>query len=85
MRKIDFTPLIRKKIKLENVTIRDEIGIYRLAAGLSKILYPNQKFSSDDIEIVLDIVIEYRQKIADLLHKMAPGEFDRKKLIYEIT
>lgn len=81
LRKIDFTPLIRKKIGLENVTIRDEIAVYRLASGLAKILFPNKKFD-EYLEAIMDLIVEYRQKIADLLHRLAPGEFERKKIKY---
>jgi ATP-dependent Lon protease len=84
LRKIDFTPVMRSSVKLENVTIRDEIGIYRLAAGLAKILFPSKKFTYDDLKMIMDIVVEYRQKIADLLHKMAPGEFERKRIHYRV-
>ena len=85
LRRVDFTPIIRNFVKLNNVTIRDEIGIYRLVAGLTKILFPNKKFSQLDMKMIMDIVLEYRQKIADLLHKMAPGEFERKNINYHIT
>jgi len=85
LRKLDFTPLLREKVKLQNITIRDEIGIYRLAAGLTKILFPNKQFNKDDLIKIIDIAVEYRQKISDLLHKMAPGEFERKKITYSIT
>lgn len=85
LRKVDFAPIVRNVVKLENVTIRDEIGIYRLAAGLTKILFPNKRFSHDDLKMIMDIVIEYRQKVADLLHKMAPGEFERKRILYRIA
>ena len=84
LRKIDFTPVIRSQVKLGDVTIRDEIGIYRLAAGFAKILFPDRKFSYNDLKMIMDIVVEYRQKIADLLHKMAPGEFERKRIHYRI-
>jgi len=83
LRKVDFTPLIREKVELKNVTIRDEIGIYRLAAGLTKALFPNKQFSNEELKIILDLVLEYRQKVADLLNKMAPGEFERKRITYE--
>jgi len=70
---------------LKNITIRDEIGIYRLVAGLAKILFPNKQLNKENLEKIVNIVIEYRQMIADLLHKMAPGEFERKKITYSIT
>ena len=79
-RKLDFTPLIRSMIELNKVTIRDEIGIYRTASGLAKILFPNKEFSKDELALVIDFAVESRQKIADLLHKMSPGEFEKKKI-----
>ena len=60
LRRIDFTPVIRSSVKLENVTIRDEIRIYYLAAGLAEILFPNKEFLCDDLEMIMDIVVEYR-------------------------
>ncbi len=61
LRKMDFTPLIRSMIELSNVTIRDEIGVYRLASGLTKILFPNKQFEKEDLKMIMDFVIELRQ------------------------
>lgn len=85
LRKIDFTPLIRERVELQNITIRDEIGIYRLASGMAKVLFPNKQIDRKDLEMIMHLVIEYRQKIADLLYKMAPGEFERKNITYKIV
>ncbi len=84
LRKIDFSPLLRSEVELNNVTIRDEIGVYRIASGLTKILFPTKEFTKDELKKIMDIAIEYRQKIANLLYRMAPGEFERKKISYEI-
>ncbi|MFH8107948.1 MAG: BREX system Lon protease-like protein BrxL [Candidatus Aenigmatarchaeota archaeon] len=84
LRKIDFAPLLRSIVELNNVTIRDEIGIYRIASGLAKILFPNKQLNKEELRIVMDFAVEMRQKIADLLNKMAPGEFDKKKIEYRI-
>ncbi|MBS7658070.1 MAG: BREX system Lon protease-like protein BrxL [Candidatus Bathyarchaeia archaeon] len=80
LRKLDFTPLIRSMIELENITIRDEIGIYRVASGLAKILFPNKQFEMGDFKLVMDFAVKLRQKVADLLNKMAPGEYEKKKI-----
>ena len=80
LRKLDFGPLIRSMVELENVTIRDEIGIYRVASGLTKILFPNKEFERKELKIIVEFAIEMRQKLADLLHRMAPGEFEKKKI-----
>jgi len=80
LRKLDFTPLIRSIVELNKVTIRDEIGIYRTASGLAKILFPNKEFNKNELAPIMDFAVELRQKVADLLHKMAPGEFKKKKI-----
>lgn len=84
LRKKDFTSFLRDKIELENVTIRDEKSILRFASGLAKILFPDKKLDENNIKMIMDISLEYRQKIADLLHRMAPGEFGKKKVEYRI-
>jgi ATP-dependent Lon protease len=80
LRKLDFTPLIRSMVELNKVTIRDEIGIYRTASGLAKILFPNKEFDKKEFALIMNFAVEIRQKVADLLHKMAPGEFEKKKI-----
>jgi ATP-dependent Lon protease len=80
LRKLDFTPLIRSMVELNKVTIRDEIGIYRTASGLAKILFPNKEFDKKELALIMNFAVEIRQKVADLLHKMAPGEFEKKKI-----
>ncbi len=80
LRKLDFTPLLRSQVELNRVTIRDEIGVYRIASGLAKILFPNKQFSREELKIIFDIAVELRQKVADLLHKMSPGEYEKKKM-----
>ena len=84
LRKKDFSSFLRDKIELENVTIRDEKSIFRFASGLAKILFPNKEINKDGLKLILDIAVEYRQKIADLLHRMAPGEYEKKKIEYKI-
>mgnify|MGYP000542393506 CR=1 FL=1 len=86
LRKLDFSPLIRSMVELHNVTIRDEMGIYRVASGLAKILFPNRDLiDKEGLKLIMDLAIEFRQQIADLLHRMAPGEFEKKRITYTFT
>jgi len=80
LRKLDFSPIIRSMVELDNVTIRDEKGIYTTASGLAKILFPDKNFSREELKLVMDFAVEIRQKVADLLHRMSPGEFEKKKI-----
>lgn len=84
LRKMDFQSEITKRIDLENVTIRDYKSIMKTTSGMLKILFPNRKFSQEEFTRILTFCIEYRQSIADWLQKLAPGEFEKKKIEFKI-
>ena len=85
LRRRDFQTELTRKISLENVTIRDYRGIFKLLSGMIKVLFPHRKFSDDELRKVLNLCIEYRQSIAEWLHKLAPGEFERKTISYQLS
>jgi len=85
-RKLDFRSLIRRNVSFgENVDIRDEKSIEKIASGLLKLLSPNSHIELDTgiLEIAMNIAVEYRQRIIDQLHSMDP-EYKKKTLTYEI-
>ena len=85
LRKVDFQHYISRSCTLsDEATIRDEKAIKKLASGMLKILCPHGEFSLEDLCLVLDLAIEYRQRVADWLHTIAPGEFKEKQLSYEL-
>jgi len=84
LRKMDFQSEITKRIDLENVTIRDYKSIMKTTSGMLKILFPNRKFSQEEFTRVLTFCIDYRQSIADWLQKLAPGEFEKKKIEFKL-
>lgn len=49
-------------VELNNVTIRDEIGIYRTASGLARILFPNKEFSKDELALVMNLRLKLGKK-----------------------
>jgi len=83
-RKHEFIGYIGDKIELQNVDRRDEIGIERVASGLLKLIAPQGEFEDEYLKLALELAIEYRQKIADWLHYIAPGEFQMKKIGYRV-
>jgi len=83
-KKHEFIGYISDRIEFQNVDRRDEIGIERIASGLLKLLAPHGEFEDEDLKLSLEIAIEYRQKIAEWLHYMAPGEYPLKKIGYVI-
>jgi ATP-dependent Lon protease len=76
---------ISERVELSNVTGRDERAIKRLASGFLKLISPNEEFTETELKIALDLAVEYRQRVADWLHFMRPGEYERKKIGYKIT
>jgi ATP-dependent Lon protease len=81
MRKETLTPLVSKHLELsDNFKIRDEKSVKRLLSGLIKLLSPDGAFDTQELRTITEIAIEYRQRVRDWLHKIAPGEFPKEKL-----
>lgn len=52
----------------------------KTASGLLKLLYPDGSLADDELEEVLCLSCELRQRVREQLHLIAPGEYDRVKL-----
>lgn len=52
----------------------------KVASGLLKLLYPHGEITDEELEEVLLLACEFRQRVREQLHLIAPGEFDRVKL-----
>jgi ATP-dependent Lon protease len=85
MRKETLAPLVSRHIELsDNFKIRDEKSVKRVVSGLIKLLFPDGSLNPAELRIVIDIAVEYRQRVRDWLHKIAPGEFPKEKLSVEV-
>jgi len=85
MKKETLVGMVGKHVELsENFKIRDEKSVKRITSALIKLLFPNKSFNKDDLKLMVDIVLEFRQRIRDWLHKIAPGEFPKEKLSIKI-
>jgi len=83
-RKQEFIGYISDHVELQNVDRRDQIGIERVASGLLKLIAPHGDFEDDDLKLALEIAVEYRQRVADLLHQVSPGEYSLKKIGFRV-
>jgi ATP-dependent Lon protease len=83
-KKHEFVGYVSSKVELQNVDRRDEIAIERVASGIMKLIAPHGEFSDEDLKLALETAIEYRQRIAEWLHFMAPGEYQMKKIGYKV-
>ncbi len=89
LRKESYQYRISDKVRLHadggKVTIRDQKSILRTTSGLLKLLYPHGKFDDEALKLCLDLAVEYRQRIHNWLCQVSPGEFERKRLGYDIS
>ena len=52
----------------------------KTSSGLLKLLYPNGQVTDEELEEILSLSCELRQRIREQLHFMAPGEYDKVAL-----
>ena len=69
----------------DNFKIRDEKSFKRVAGGLLKLLFPNKQFDNNELRLVIDMALEFRQRVRDWLHKIDPGEYPNEKLSVRIV
>jgi len=85
MRKGSLASLVSQHVELsENFKIRDEKSVKKVASGLLKLLFPDEVFDREELRKVLEVALEYRQRIRDWLHKVDPGEFPKERLMFKI-
>lgn len=76
IRKRDFNNVLDDFFMLNrDVNKRDEIGIRKTVAGLTKLLYPTKEYSKEDIEELLIYATEGRKRVKEQLYRMAGDEF----------
>src|SRR5260370_7430427 len=61
----------------QGVSGRDQRAILKTASGLLKLLYPDGNVTDAELEEVLVLACEFRQRLRQQLHLIAPGEYDR--------
>jgi len=87
LRRIDLLGGVRSRFELidharrsQGVSGRDQRAVMKTTSGLLKLLYPDGRLSDEELEEVLSLSCELRQRVRDQLHFMAPGEYDRISL-----
>jgi ATP-dependent Lon protease len=82
LRRLDFLDRVKGRFELfdasgssQGITSRDMRGIHKTLSGLLKLLYPHGEITDDQLEELLLLAIEGRQRVRDQLHLMAPGEY----------
>ena len=91
LRRIDLISAARTRFEIidaakttQGVSGRDQRAILKNASGLLKLLYPDGNVADDELEELLELSCELRQRVREQLHLMAQGEYDRIKLAARI-
>jgi len=66
----------------ENPTIRDERAVMKITSGLIKLLFPNGEWDNEEFKVIIDLALEYRQRVRERLHILSSGEYPKEKLTY---
>lgn len=87
LRKIDVLSDIRGRFELidhakteQGVSGRDQRATFKTLSGLLKLVYPDGNVTDDDLEKLLSLACELRQRVREQLYLMAPGEYDHVHL-----
>ncbi|WP_116279374.1 protease Lon-related BREX system protein BrxL [Virgibacillus dokdonensis] len=76
MRKRSFGDSIDRFYKLgNNLNQRDVIAVRKTVSGLVKLIYPNDEYTQEDIEEVLQYALEGRRRVKEQLKKIGGMEF----------
>ena len=59
----------------QGLTSRDVRAMHKTLSGLLKLMYPHGDVTDSQLEELLLLAIEGRQRVRDQLHLMAPGEY----------
>jgi ATP-dependent Lon protease len=88
LRKESFIFNVSKKAYLsaegDEVSIRDQKAIQRVASGMMKLLSPHDSGDPEALDIALRTAVEYRQRLHEWLCTLSPGEFHPKTLHYTL-
>jgi len=87
LRRFDLLGTVRSRFEVvdhakttRGVSGRDQRAAMKTTSGLLKLLYPDGCIADEELEEVLSLSSELRQRVRDQLHLMAPGEYDRTTL-----
>lgn len=87
LRRIDLLGATRSRFEVvdyarraHGVSGRDQRAVMKTSSGLLKLLHPDGRVSDEELQDILSLSCELRQRVRDQLHLIAPGEYDRISL-----
>lgn len=76
--------LVDEGDSVRGISGRDQRAVMKTISGLLKLLYPHGDVTDEELEEILNIGCELRQRIREQLQRMAPGEYERVKIAARI-
>jgi len=87
LRRLDLLGHVRSRFEMidhakraQGVSGRDQRAVMKTTSGLLKLLYPDGQMADEELEEVLNLSCELRQRVREQLHLISPGEYDRISL-----
>jgi len=84
LRRVDLLGPLRARFELcdcalanAGISSRDQRAVMKTASGLVKLLYPDGRIADLELEEIMSLACELRQRVRHQLHLIAPGEYDR--------
>lgn len=76
LRKEQYGDALDKYFRLgKNLNQRDTIAVRKIVGGLVKLIYPNDKYTKDELKEILQISLEMRRRVKEQLKKLGGMEF----------
>ena len=76
LRKEQYGDALDKHFRLgKNLNQRDTIAVRKMVGGLVKLIYPNGKYTKDELKEILQISLEMRRRVKEQLKKLGGMEF----------
>jgi ATP-dependent Lon protease len=78
LREEDFQGHVRSLEFAPGMTRRDQVAVERISSGLLKLLYPDGKTTTEELQEIVSLGCELRQRVHNQLTEIAPGEFKHR-------
>jgi ATP-dependent Lon protease len=75
LREDDLQGPVRDLSFAPGMTRRDQASVERITSGLLKLVYPDGRWTADELQELTALACELRQRVHNQLAEMAPGEF----------
>lgn len=92
LRHLDLLASVRSRFEIieaagtnQGVSGRDQRAIQKTLSGLLKLIYPDGIITDEELEEILLLSCELRQRVREQLHLIAQGEYDKVKLSAKIV